>query len=372
MANQYKITKKGQYRAKDFDPADTGKFKDRQEAETAMEKNLVRINELQQKLYADGKEGVVFLFQAMDAAGKDGTIRAVLSCLSPQGVTESSFKVPSSTELAHDYLWRIANCLPEKGQIAIFNRSHYEDVLVGKVHKLYENYKWADRIDRDKIIDYRYEDIRNWETYLYHNSIRMVKIFLNVSKEEQAERFLSRLQEEKKNWKFGASDMKEREYWDEYQKAFEDAVNETATSECPWYVVPADHKWYMRWLVSQIIVDTLEEMDPKWPEVDEEDKAEFKQYEEQLIEIVGQSNVKEKKVKDKNIDEKIKDKKNKKTKKEKKSDKKEKDKKNKKKKKEKAVADVAEVIEENDPAPDAKDAAIVAENSIPVTETTEQ
>jgi len=288
MIKQYRISKRGGLDLSKFDPADTGDFKDRKEAEAAMEKNLVRINELQQKLYADGKEGVVFLFQAMDAAGKDGTIRAVLSCLSPQGVTESSFKVPSSTELAHDYLWRIAKCLPEKGQIAIFNRSHYEDVLVGKIHKLYENYAWADRIDRDKIIEHRYDDIRHWEEYLYHNSIRMVKIFLNVSKEEQARRFLSRLQEEKKNWKFSSSDMKEREYWDEYQQAFEDAINETSTKVCPWYVVPADHKWYMRWVVSEIIRETLEEMDPHWPEADEEDKESFAKYEEELKAIVGE------------------------------------------------------------------------------------
>ena len=287
MKDKYKVTGKGQYDRKDFDTSDTGDFKSEEEAVKAMNKNLDKINKLQQKLYADGKEGVVFLFQAMDAAGKDGTIRAVLSCLSPQGVTEASFKVPSDEELGHDFLWRIAKQLPEKGQISIFNRSHYEDVLVGKVHKLYESQAHAKRIDVDKIIDNRYEDIRNWEKYLYNNSIRMVKIFLNVGKKEQAKRFLSRLDEQKKNWKFALSDMRERQYWDDYQKAFEDAVNETATKECPWYVVPADHKWYMRYVVSEIIRDTLEEMDPKWPEVDPEEMASFEECRKELEDYLG-------------------------------------------------------------------------------------
>ena len=263
--DRYRISQRGAYRPGDFDPDDTGDFSGREEAAAAMAENLARINELQQRLYAEKKEGVIFLFQAMDAAGKDGTIRAVLSCLSPQGVTESAFKAPTSTELAHDFLWRVQQCVPEKGQIAIFNRSHYEDVLIGRVHKLYEHQARADRIDPDKIIEYRYQDIRHWEEYLYHNSIRMVKIFLNVSRREQAKRFLSRIEEPEKNWKFSAADMAEREYWDDYQDAFADAINATATPECPWYVVPADHKWYMRYAVSQIIADTLEEMDPRWP-----------------------------------------------------------------------------------------------------------
>ncbi len=270
MKQSYKICHKGEYDRKDFSHDETGKFAHKQDAIQAMEKNLVKINELQQKLYAEKKEGVIFLFQAMDAAGKDGTIRAVLSCLSPQGVTEHSFKAPSAEERAHDFLWRIVKGVPEKGQISIFNRSHYEDVLIGKVHKLYKTQPHADRIDHDEIIDQRYRDIRNWESYLYHNSVRMVKIFLNVSKQEQGERFLSRVEEQEKNWKFSMSDIHERAYWDDYQKAFEDAINATATKECPWYVVPADHKWYMRYVVSEIILETLQEMNPQWPVVGEE------------------------------------------------------------------------------------------------------
>lgn len=252
-----------------FNAKETGNLK-KEEALALMNENLVKIDELQKKLYAEKKVGVIFLFQAMDAAGKDGTIQAVLSCLSPHGVKEYAFKAPNSTEVAHDFLWRIHQCVPERGQIAIFNRSHYEDVLVGKVHKLYKNQTKADYIKVSEVMKNRYEDIRNFEKYLYNNSVRIVKIYLNVSKEEQAKRFLSRIEEPQKNWKFSMADIREREYWDEYQKAFADAVNETATKYCPWYVVPADHKWYMRYIVSQIILDTLKEINPKFPKVTDE------------------------------------------------------------------------------------------------------
>ena len=275
MSEIVKICVKGEYRCGRFDTASTGSFTGRKEAEKAMADNLLKINRLQQKLYAEKREGVIFLFQAMDAAGKDGTIRAVLSCLSPHGVTEAAFKAPTSTELAHDFLWRVQRCVPEKGQIAIFNRSHYEDVLIGKVHKLYEQQAYAKRITPHTIMADRYEDIRNWEKYLYHNSVRMVKIFLHVGKDEQARRFLARIAEPDKNWKFSQSDVKERAYWDAYQQAFEDSINETATKHCPWYVVPADHKWYMRWAVSEIICSTLEEMNPQWPTLPYTEKAEM-------------------------------------------------------------------------------------------------
>lgn len=248
---------------------------DKEEALEQMEKNNARMDELQAKLYAAKKEGVIFLFQAMDAAGKDGTIRSVLTCLSPHGVHEAAFKAPSSDELAHDFLWRIVKQVPAKGEIAIFNRSQYEDVLIGKVRELYRKQAHADRIDEDTVMEDRYTDIRNFEKYLYRNSIRTVKIFLHVSKDEQALRFLSRIEEPEKNWKFSAGDWEERAYWDAYQKAFEDAINATATREAPWYVVPADHKWYMRYLVSEILCDTLIDMDPQYPEVTSERLAEF-------------------------------------------------------------------------------------------------
>ena len=277
--------------------------KDREEAEKRLAENNILIDELQNKLYADKKEGVIFLFQAMDAAGKDGTIRAVLQCLSPHGVHEAAFKSPSSTELAHDFLWRIEQMVPAKGEIAIFNRSHYEDVLIGKVKELYRYQANARRIDLDKVIKHRYEDIRNFEEYLYRNNVRTVKIFLNVSKEEQAKRFLSRIEEPEKNWKFSGSDFEERAYWDAYQEAFESAINATSTEHCPWYVVPADHKWYMRYVVSEIILATLKDMDPQYPEVTEERLAAFAKYREELLKELPEDYVpkpaKDKKKKDK-------------------------------------------------------------------------
>lgn len=262
---------------------ETDLCKDRKDAEAKLAKNIEEIDKLQEKLYAEKKEGVIFLFQAMDAAGKDGTIRAVLSALSPHGVHEVAFKAPSSDELAHDFLWRVASKTPAKGEIAIFNRSHYEDVLIGKVRELYRTQANARRIDLDKVIENRYEDIRNFEEYLYHNNVRTVKIFLNVSKDEQARRFLSRIEEPEKNWKFSGSDYEERAYWDAYQEAFESAINATSTKHCPWYVVPADHKWYMRYAVSEIILATLQEMDPQFPEVTPERLATFAKYKEDLL-----------------------------------------------------------------------------------------
>ncbi len=247
-----------------------------------MAQNNARMDELQQKLYAAKKEGVIFLFQAMDAAGKDGTIRSVLQCLSPHGVYEAAFKAPSSEDLAHDFLWRVGKEIPAKGEIAIFNRSHYEDVLIGKVKRLYETQAHADRIEADTIIRNRYKDIRNFEKYLYRNSIRTVKIFLHVSKEEQARRFLSRIEEPEKNWKFSTGDWEERGYWDGYQEAFETAINKTATKDSPWYVVPADHKWYMRYVVSEILCANLEDMKPAYPEVTAERLAKFRSLKESI------------------------------------------------------------------------------------------
>ncbi len=255
---------------------------DKKIAKEKMEQNEEELDELQQKLYAEKKEGLIVLFQAMDAAGKDGTIRHVLQCLSPHGVYEAAFKSPSSNELAHDYLWRIVQQVPAKGEIAIFNRSHYEDVLIGKVKSLYASQAQAKRIDLDKVIPNRYEDIRNFEKYLWNNNVRVVKIFLNVSKEEQARRFLSRIEEPEKNWKFSSGDVEERAYWDAYMDAFEDAINKTATKHSPWYVVPADNKWYMRYVVSEIILKELRDMDPQYPAVTKERLEEFAGWAEKL------------------------------------------------------------------------------------------
>lgn len=298
MLKNYKYDGSKKFKLSKVPTDETSLEKNREDAEARMQKNFTEIAELQRKLYADKKEGVIFLFQAMDAAGKDGTIAAVLTCLSPHGVEESAFKAPSSTEAAHDFLWRIEQKTPMKGEIAIFNRSHYEEVLIYRVRKLWKSQANADRIDPDKILDYRYEDICNYEKYLYHNNIRTVKIFLNVSKKEQASRFLSRIEEPEKNWKFSASDFAERKYWDDYQEAFEAAINKTATKEAPWYVVPADHKWYMRMVVSEIILATLKDMDPHYPTVTKERLAEFEGYRATLEAEAGKKGDKKKKKKD--------------------------------------------------------------------------
>ena len=222
----------------------------------------------------------------MDAAGKDGAVRAVLSCLSPQGVSEHSFKVPSAEENSHDYLWRFWSAIPSKGSISIFNRSYYEDVLVQKVHKLYEKNIYADRIDLDTMIDSRYEQIRNFEKYLWENSIRVVKIFLNVSKEEQARRFISRIDTPKKNWKFSSGDIDERAYWDDYMDAYEKCITRTARKNAPWYVVPADHKWYARLVISRIVLEELKNMDPQWPVLDKDEMEKLSAYREMLAQEI--------------------------------------------------------------------------------------
>ena len=278
----YRYDGSKRFNIKSFDCSDTGEFKDRAEVIQEFVTNLEQINEYQQKLFAEGKEGIIFVFQAMDAAGKDGAVRACLSCLSPQGVAEHSFKVPSAEEGRHDYLWRFWKALPEKGCISILNRSYYEDVLVQRVHDYYKNYKWADRIDQSKLIGQRYDQIKNFEKYLWENSYRVVKIFLNVSKEEQARRFISRIDTQKKNWKFSSSDVEEREYWDEYMKAYEICINKTAKENTPWYVIPADHKWYARLCISRIILKELKIMNPQWPTVSEDEFAKFSQYRAKL------------------------------------------------------------------------------------------
>ena len=282
MFKEYRYDGSKKFRIDKEKTDDVSLCKDQDEALKRVLKNVKKIDNLLQKLFAEKKEGVIFLFQAMDAAGKDGTIRAVLQCLSPHGVYEAAFKAPSSDELSHDYLWRVAKQVPGKGEIAIFNRSHYEDVLIGKVRELYRSQAHADRIDMDSVIENRYRDINHFEEYLWNNSVRIVKIFLNVSKNEQAKRFLSRIEEPEKNWKFSESDWSERKYWDQYQEAFEDAINATATEIAPWYVIPADHKWYMRYVVSEIILDTLKEMDPHYPEVTQERLDTFAQLKKEI------------------------------------------------------------------------------------------
>ena len=250
------------------------------------QKNVEQIGLLQDKLYADGKEGLIIILQALDAAGKDGTVKHVMSGINPQGVDVCSFKAPNSEELAHDFLWRVNKCLPTRGKIGLFNRSYYEDVLVVQVHELNKTYHMADRItgqSKEKFFKKRYKQIKNYEEYLYENSYRVVKIFLNVSKDEQKKRFLERIDNPDKNWKFSSSDLAERQLWDKYQDVFEDVINSTASTECPWYVLPADQKWYTHFLVSEIILKTLKEIDPKYPEMPKKEKEQLSQYKKTLL-----------------------------------------------------------------------------------------
>ena len=247
--------------------------------------NIAKIAELQDRLYADANESVLILFQAMDAAGKDGTIKHVMSGINPQGVDVYSFKQPSSDELAHDFMWRIHSRTPQRGKIAIFNRSYYEDVLVARVHKLNKQYHMADRciaMDTDTFFGKRYKHIKNYEEFLFDNGCRVVKIFLNVSKDEQKRRFLERIDNPAKNWKFSSSDIKERALWDDYMNAYSLAIENTATKDCPWYIIPADKKWYMRHLVSEAVLKALQDCKPHYPKMPKKEKLHLLDYKAML------------------------------------------------------------------------------------------
>ncbi|CAN5348722.1 polyphosphate kinase 2 family protein [soil metagenome] len=255
----------------------TGEYKDKEEAKGDLEKNVLRLAEFQDVLYAENKHALLLIFQAMDAAGKDGAIKHVMSGLNPQGVQVFSFKQPSAEELDHDFLWRCAKNTPERGRIGIFNRSYYEEVLIVRIHKqILELQMLPDEAKNDKNIwKKRFEQIRNFENYLAENGVHVLKFFLNVSKDEQKKRFLARIDEKEKNWKFSASDAKERAFWDDYMKCYEDAISATSTKNAPWYVVPADKKWFTRTAVSEIIVKKLESLKLKYPTISEAQRAEL-------------------------------------------------------------------------------------------------
>ena len=240
-------------------------------AQTA--KNMKRAAELQEMLYAEKREGLIIALQARDAAGKDSLIKKVFSGLNPAGLAIHSYIAPNGAELAHDYLWRIHQALPARGGIAVLNRSHYEDVLAVRVHHLEKTYRLPERCLTEDFFQRRYRQIRDWETYLWENGYRMVKVFLNVSAEEQKRRFLDRLELSEKHWKLSVGDMKERLFWEEYDRAFEECINATAAKNAPWYILPADNKWYTRYLMSEILVRTLESMDPHFPPLDPEEAA---------------------------------------------------------------------------------------------------
>jgi PPK2 family polyphosphate:nucleotide phosphotransferase len=267
-------------------------YDDKEEYESMLGDFVKQLDELQSKMYAHNRYGLLIIFQAMDAAGKDGTIKHVLSGVNPVGVKIHSFKRPTDTELSHDFLWRTNNVLPQRGTITIFNRSYYEEVLVVKVDSdiLTGSQRLPTELtqDLDKIWDHRYTDIKNLEKYLYRNGIRVVKFFLNVSKQEQAERLIERIEDPNKNWKFEEQDVKVRDKWDEYQQAYQDAINETATKKSPWYVIPADDKKNTRLLVGEIIVEELQKMDMNYPEVSPERAAELQRF----IQIIKDQNEK--------------------------------------------------------------------------------
>ena len=273
FSNDYKVKK--QFSIKKTNTKYSGKLK-KSEGKEMLQKEKEKLRELQEKLYADGSKSVLIVLQAMDAAGKDSLIEHVFGGVNPQGCDVHSFKTPSSKEYGHDFLWRHYVALPEKGKIGIFNRSHYESVLVCKVHPEYnlseKVWKSVDDFDAD-FWKNRYESIKNFEKHAAENGTTIIKIFLNVSQDEQKKRFLSRINEPEKNWKFAASDLSERKLWDQYMKAYEEAITKTSNENAPWFVIPADDKWFARVAAIQIIIDALEGMNLKFPKLSEKETA---------------------------------------------------------------------------------------------------
>jgi PPK2 family polyphosphate:nucleotide phosphotransferase len=267
-----------------FDTTYTDEFTKKKEAKQKLKNDIEQLKELQAKFYAQDNYALLIVLQAPDAAGKDGTIKHVMSGVNPQGVQVFSFKKPSAEELDHDYLWRCNIRLPERGRIGIFNRSYYEEVLIARVHPaIIEAQKLPPECIGPDIWENRFEDINNFEKYLVRNGIVILKFFLNLSEEEQKERFLARLDTPEKNWKFSTADMKERPYWDDYQAAYEDCFSHTSTEWAPWHIIPADHKWFSRTAIADIIVKKLKSLDLAFPTVDDEQKARLEQAREALV-----------------------------------------------------------------------------------------
>jgi PPK2 family polyphosphate:nucleotide phosphotransferase len=276
LATPYAIGDGKKFHLKDFDPADTGSFRSKEEAEKLLQKGIEHLEELQEKLYAQRRWALLVIFQAMDAAGKDSTIKHVMSGVNPQGCQVYSFKAPSAEELDHDFMWRTTCRLPERGKIGIFNRSYYEETLVVRVHpEILAAERLPEKLFTKQIWKERFQDIHAFERYLDRNGILVRKFFLHVSKEEQKDRLLARLQEPKKNWKFSLADVSQRKYWKQYMDAYEEMIQHTATSFAPWYVIPADHKWYTRLVVAAALVDSLERLNLEYPGVDPKLKKEL-------------------------------------------------------------------------------------------------
>jgi PPK2 family polyphosphate:nucleotide phosphotransferase len=270
LAELYRVTNGDKFNLKNVDPGDTHDFnsEDKPRAKAALAAGVEVLSELQDKLYAQDKWAVLLILQAMDAAGKDGAIKHVMSGLNPQGCQVFSFKVPTSEDLDHDFLWRCVKCLPERGRIGIFNRSYYEETLVVRVHpEFLAKQKLPLQLITKDIWKERFKDIRAFERYLTRNGVIVRKFFLHLSKKEQRRRFLDRIENPEKNWKFSANDAKEREHWDAYMEAYEDMIQHTATKDAPWYVVPADHKWFTRLVVAAAVIEALTSLKLAYPRV---------------------------------------------------------------------------------------------------------
>jgi len=271
LIKPYRVEDGKHFRLKDHDPAHTAGVDSKEQAKQLLEEGVAKLAELQDKLYAEDRWALLLIFQAMDAAGKDGAIKHVMSGVNPQGCQVYSFKAPSSEELDHDYLWRTMKCIPERGRIGIFNRSYYEEVLVVRVHpELLKAQRIPPSLITKDIWKERFEDIRAFEHYMTRNGVLILKFFLNVSRKEQKRRFIERLEQPEKNWKFSAADIRERACWDDYMAAYEDMIRHTATPEAPWHVIPADNKWFTRIAVSSAIVDKMQNLNLAYPKVDKE------------------------------------------------------------------------------------------------------
>jgi PPK2 family polyphosphate:nucleotide phosphotransferase len=283
LAEPFCITNCKKFRLKDYDPADTNGIKNKQHAQEILDRRVGLLSHLQEKLYAQDRWALLLILQGMDAAGKDGVIEHVMSGVNPQGCDVWPFKSPSSEELNHDYLWRTHKGVPERGKISIFNRSYYEEVLVVRVHpEMLQAQRLPEKLITKKVWDERYEDMRAFEQYLTHNGVVVRKFFLHLSKKEQKKRFLERLDDSKKNWKFSMSDIKERAFWDHYQDAYEKMIQATATKHAPWYVVPADNKWFTRLVVASAIIETLDGLNLAFPDVGKPKKKELEKVRDSL------------------------------------------------------------------------------------------
>ena len=284
ISEPFRITKGEKFCLKDYHPADTGGLKDKEKALKSLQRGVELLSHFQEKLYAQDRWAMLMIFQAMDAAGKDGAIKHVMSGINPQGCSVTSFKAPSSEELDHDYMWRAHKAIPERGKIGLFNRSYYEEVLVVRVHdEILRAQHLPKELMGKNIWANRYQDINNFEKYLAHNGVIVLKFFLHLSKAEQKKRFLERLEMPEKNWKFSLADVKERSCWKDYQKTYEEMIQNTASKHAPWYVIPADNKWFTRLAVASAAIEALNSLDLQFPEVDQGKKKELQKVRETLV-----------------------------------------------------------------------------------------